>query len=84
MFSLAGPSRVLFDFDFITLGFVIELIQPSYVKGLHVAMCASFILSALYPGLDHFTGNRGLFFPQDMCGPFSQAPLSVPCLSLRL
>lgn len=55
MFFLDDPSRVLFDFDFITLGFVIELIQPSYVKGLHIVMCASFILSTLYPGLDHFT-----------------------------
>lgn len=75
MFSLTGPSHLLFDFDFITLGFVIELIQHSYIEGLLIVMYASFILSILYPSLACFTlAAMGDFFPQDMCGPIFLRP----------
>lgn len=85
MFSLTGPSHLLFDFDFIILGFVMELIQHSYIKGLLIVMYASFILSILYPSLARFTlAAMGDFFPQDMCGSFSEAPLSILCLCVTV
>lgn len=67
VFSLAGPSHLLFDFDLITLKFIMELIQPSYVKGLLTVADASFILNILCPSLARFTlGTMGCFSLRSM------------------